>query len=233
MIGSRKLCHLVRIISKMKIKTKEELIDYVHSDLAWRKQEIAEITAFLNFSQLNDSTIFRISIPIFYAHFEGFTKNMCNALTVFLNYQNYKFSDLSCSISSIILKRRFNNVNASKKNSSFLELNNFVRNGSEIANFSTNSFLTYSNLTWEIFEDIMLTLGFKTHQMDIFKTKAPKINLLVELRNDIAHGKRMPVDKESFREYKDLIVYCMDTLKDSFESYLENNFYLEQKEVVV
>ncbi|MBU0460657.1 MAG: hypothetical protein KJ771_07680, partial [Nanoarchaeota archaeon] len=96
----------------MKIKTEEQLIDFVYSDLAWRKKEISEITAFLNFSQLNDSTIFRISIPVFYAHFEGYIKNVCNAFTSFLNYQSYKYYDLSDPISSLILKRKFSDVNS-------------------------------------------------------------------------------------------------------------------------
>ena len=59
----------------MKIRTEIEFQDYMDSELSWRKKEISEIMAFLKFSQLSESTILRISIPIFYAHFEGFQRN--------------------------------------------------------------------------------------------------------------------------------------------------------------
>ncbi len=217
----------------MKIKTEMEFQDYLDSELIWRKQEISEIMALLNFSQLSESTTLRISIPMFYAHLEGFTKNICNALTIYLNHQKYKYSELSCSISSLLLKRKFKNLDVSKKNSSFLELNNFVRDGSAVIKFPKNSFLSYSNLTWEIFNDIMVTLGFEINEINIYKINSQKINSLVKLRNDISHGKRIPIDKERCIEFKNLIVECMDLLKGHFENYLKNELFLEKNRVTI
>ena len=58
-------------------------------------------------------------------------------------------------------------------------------------------------------------------------------NQKVKLRNDIAHGKRIPVNKDIFIEFKELTIYCMDTLKDHFDLYLQNKSFLEEKMVIM
>ena len=72
----------------MKIKSKEELIDNLTADLAWRKKELT--TLYNNVETANSKnlpTALRCASVLLYAHWEGFVKNSAESYLTYIKFQ--------------------------------------------------------------------------------------------------------------------------------------------------
>ena len=87
----------------MKIRSSFELADALDSALAWRKKEITTIL----FTVKNQKrahvkqAYLRASIPILYAHWEGYTKEASSYYVEFVDRQKLTYSELTTNFISI------------------------------------------------------------------------------------------------------------------------------------
>lgn len=196
----------------MKIKTVEKLADHLDHDLGWRKKELTYIVTSIN-DEKNINAELRIGMAILYAHWEGYIKKAGSYYILYIGQLELKYEELSENFIALALKNTLSTCIESNKISIHTKLVNILIN-----DLSTKAPIPYyhlidakSNLNWEVFKEIMDTLGLES---SFYITKDKQVNKLVRNRNDVAHGQRVCFDKEEFLDlYKD-IINILDSFKE-------------------
>lgn len=204
-----------------KLFTLDNLVDAINEDLTWRKKELKLLHDKIKDIQTPEQTaLIRISIPIIYAHWEGYTKNICQ---YYLEYISNKFeinSALKPQLYALNIKNQIkieNNIESITKFIDFLFKE--ANNRSKIPYKSIIN--TKSNLKFDVFEEILFILSIDINN---FKKFEDIINSLVDNRNNIAHGKFLSIKYSNYSIYYDAIVTLMNLLKNTIE-----NSALEEK----
>ncbi len=197
----------------MKIRSKEELIDFLSEDLGWRKKELTSLhNNVASANEKNLATALRCSVVMLYAHWEGFIKNAAVAYLTYVKSQRLNLNQLNSSILALSLKQRLNEFGETNKATlhvTFIEY--FQNNLSERASFSeTDSIKTQSNLSSLILKEIFATLGFN---ISGYELKANLIDeQLLKNRNNIAHGNQPPIDKKQYLILHSEIIAMLDNI---------------------
>ena len=80
----------------MKFRTDSELQEYLDKEFAWRLQEIDLLkTAVRRASNGYCHTLMRASIPLVYAHWEGFVKAGAEAMLCFVSLSGKTYRELA------------------------------------------------------------------------------------------------------------------------------------------
>lgn len=91
-----------------KIRTLEGFQDYVDTEMAWRIKEIAHLTASIDRSlSLAQRTIIRASIPLLYAHWEGFVKNTASKYIEYISNLRLNYSELEECLIVLGMRKNF------------------------------------------------------------------------------------------------------------------------------
>jgi hypothetical protein len=211
----------------MKIRSSFELNNALDDALAWRKKEITTVY----FSIKNEKrqhlkqAHLRASIPILYAHWEGFTKEASIYYLEFVARQRLTYKDLTTNFISISC---FSNLKEMSKSNQIYIHNQFIDflmfNQNERAKIPFGEVIdTESNLSSKVLQNILFTLGLPYDGFWKSKTMAIDAKLL-HYRNKIAHGDRYTVDESTFIELHDLVIDSLNYFKTTVE-----NFAVQQK----
>lgn len=205
----------------MKIRGLTELNTALNDALAWRKKEITNI--FLNIKSQNrehlKQTLIRATVPILYAHWEGFTKEAATYYIEFVARQKLSYSDLSTNFLAISCRPALMEI--AKTNQTYL-YNQFIDfltyNQSERARIPyTGTIDTESNLSSKVLNNILFTIGVPFD--DFWQTKSLLIDgKLLYYRNKIAHGERQAVDETTYSELHDLVIESISYIKNMVEN---------------
>ena len=148
----------------MKIITIEKFIDSLNEDLAWRKREIEYFKTRANGCKpIAQESLIRSGIALSYAHWEGYIKNSSNKYLAHVFSQRKKYNELTDNFFGIKLcKELLPNAKSEKQYlyTSFSET--YLQEYSQTPNFSPDNFIdTHSNLTPELFKEILQIIGIK------------------------------------------------------------------------
>lgn len=209
----------------MKIHTLSQLVDYLATELSWRRKELTELKS--NIDRIaktkSDQIVYlRAGIALLYAHFEGYIKKASVAYLEFVRMQRLHYKDLSDHFLSIALKQKFANIFASKAYSEFITVTNFIRSESSASiDFNHKGVIdTESNLSSVIFKEIVLCLGL---DYSVYAGIEKLIDVkLLQKRNCIAHGEYTDIDATDYEILHERIV----TLLDNFKTQIENSAVL-------
>lgn len=174
----------------MKIRSLDELSEFLDGEYAWRRKELTSINSDVKAAH-GDSRDPRIrgAIALLYAHWEGFVKNASHAYLTYVSSQRLHYCQLSTSFLALSLRKQlqeFSDTNDPVVHNSFVEL---MTTGlsSEARVPRTGAIDTKSNLNSKRMKRIVLTLGLDYSPYEL------KENLideqLLNWRNNIAHGK--------------------------------------------
>jgi hypothetical protein len=197
----------------MKIRSKEELIDVLSSDLGWRKKELT--TLYNNVITSNSKTLptaLRCASVMLYAHWEGFVKNSAESYLTYVKFQKLKLNQVNSNILALSLKQKIKEFSLTNKATLHVEFVNFFQNNlSEKVSFSeTDSIKTQSNLNSVILKEIFATIGLEISNYEL------KSNLidqqLIKYRNDIAHGNQPPLNKHEYEVLHAEILGMLDNI---------------------
>ena len=173
----------------MRIRSALECIDYINSDIAWRKKEITSLIFLIEKARKHEKTILmKSALVLFYSHWEGHIKNCSIAYINFLNHQGIQHSLLKENFHHLSLGENFRNGFSISKVQHQIKLYEYL---SIIPNekFKVkegNVIDTNSNLKYDILDTILLQLGLNS---TLFIQKEHFINeILLSNRNAIAHG---------------------------------------------
>lgn len=197
----------------MKIRIKEELIDYLTADLAWRKKELT--TLYNNVKTANSKnlpTALRCASVLLYAHWEGFVKNSAESYLTYIKFQRLNLNQVNSNILALSLKQKMTEFSLTNKATLHVQFIDFFQNNlNERASFSeTDSIKTQSNLNSIILKEIFATIGLDITNYDLKSNLIDK--QLLKYRNDIAHGNQPPLNKEEYVVLHGEIIGMLDNI---------------------
>lgn len=210
------------------IRTKEELIDRVSRERAWRIKEISEIKNVAKASTMSTTrkrVLCRSGIALLYAHWEGFVKKSGTYFLEYIASQRLTVRELQPNFVTIILKGRIDHAAASRKYSAFESIMTYLRNNQE-----TRARLPYkdvvdttSNLSTSVLKEISWCLGI---DYSVFSTREKLIDTrLVGRRNNVAHGESIEIDQVDFNDLTDEVVGLINTFKAQLENAAVSELY--------
>jgi hypothetical protein len=197
----------------MKIRSKEELIDYLTADLAWRKKELT--TLYNNVETANPKnlpTALRCASVLLYAHWEGFVKNSAESYLTYIKFQKLNLNQVNSNILALSLKQKMTEFSMTNKATMHVQFIDFFQNNlNDKASFSeTESIKTQSNLNSIILKEIFATIGLDITNYDLKSNLIDK--QLLKYRNDIAHGNQPPLNKQEYEVLHGEIIGMLDNI---------------------
>ncbi|MDK2772463.1 MAG: hypothetical protein KYX68_09585 [Flavobacterium sp.] len=201
-----------------KAYTYDQLTNLISEDFAWRRKELKIINDHVPISpSLKQSAALRFSVPILYAHWEGFVKKSTEiyleyVAKKFLNHNELKPQFIALSLSKKLGNLEIKNLEEKSKTVEFL-INEF-KNKSNI--LTTNVIQTKSNLRYNVFKEILFVIGIDETKFSQYESL---INDLVDSRNNIAHGDYLRVDFNTyqimFKEIQDVMLSLKTEIENS------------------
>ena len=211
-----------------KIRTTEQFIDFVSSDIAWRTKELAVLLSQIKKTPAGSAksrTMIRAGITVLYAHWEGFIKSASTAYLELISRQKISYGELAICFRAIAVKEKLKIAASSTtlKTDILIEATNFLLNKQDDRCFLNWEKLinTRSNLNSVVLKEVVLTVGL---DYSLFATKEKLIdNVLLHYRNNIAHGIGM---YPTFEEYENLYREITNLIS-LFRNQIENAAILE------
>ena len=199
----------------MKIRTIDELQDYVDKEMSWRRKELSAIRSNIFVAkEFAKNTALRSGIAMLYAHWEGMIKNIATAYLSFVSNQRLQYKELKNNFWSIAIKNDLAEFDETRKSSRH---NKIITNVRSMENRRSNIpyediIKTKSNLNSSVFVEIMETIGLNYSQYEgNFKLLD---EVLLKMRNEIAHGEKpeyIDLDQKRFNEVYEKILEMMNT----------------------
>jgi hypothetical protein len=213
----------------MKIRSQEEFVTFVDERLAWRRKEIATINALIHDARDHQKQVLiRAGVALLYAHWEGFIKEAASAYCAFVRDRRMSLDHLQPSFVAVILRSMLRRSQAGKRIGPYVDAATIMLREAAACRIlpADNVIDTESNLTYEVFADIALTIGLDVAD---FATKANLIDegLLVR-RHKIAHGERLVVDAEAFDDIRLGVLWCIEQFRDKVENAAVTRLYVRK-----
>jgi MAE_28990/MAE_18760-like HEPN len=209
----------------MKIRTKENLIDALDNEIAWRKKELSYLKGNVKTNNPYFKTHLRTAIVLLYAHWEGFVKNSCELYLSYIKSLRMKYEDLGENIIALSLKSLLNEFEQTNKSTIHCQIIDFLLNKlNERANVPNENIIrTGSNLNSNILREILTTVGL---DYSIYELKNNLIDtVLLKNRNSIAHGEYIELDEIDFNELHTEIISMMDDIKNRLSNMVVLELY--------
>lgn len=186
----------------MKARTIEELARFLRDDLAWRRKENRTLQSAVNGAEAaKRQALLRGAIASLYAHWEGFVKTACRAYVEFVGTRRLHHHELSIPFLGLAIRHRLRAVDNSPRLDSHLDFAEWLlREWLARARFpEADGLIGTSNLDSHVFRGFITGLGLP-YPPDFQRAEKPVIDVLVHLRNNLAHGAWQVVDKAQYDE---------------------------------
>jgi MAE_28990/MAE_18760-like HEPN len=196
-----------------KIRTAEQLFDIVAEDLIWRKRELSYMKSLIEHrgsSASHTDSLIRGGVTLLYAHWEGFVKESATAYLRFVATQRLSYAELKSNFIALAMKKMLNEAKDTNKSLIYNDVCTFFLSRlSERSDIPWEDTInTKGNLSSDILRDIVCILDFEFRDYEI-KSKIIDEQLL-KIRNTVAHGRYLPIDKDEFLTLHDEIIPLMD-----------------------
>jgi hypothetical protein len=203
-----------------KIRSLSELQEEMAAEFAWRKKELhsLKIHVVANETTHNRDLFVRAAIPLLYAHWEGFVRNIGTFYLEFVARRKLKHSELAPSFLAIAVGDLVREAMASSTIQPCLDLITFFRSQAEDRSALKwrTGIRTRSNLSSEAFRDIVVTLGL---DYSSFATKEKLIDeKLLHNRNNVAHGHYLAMECPEYLGLHDTIIGMMQDFYNQVEN---------------
>lgn len=216
-----------------KIRTIEQFQDYIDSEMAWRIKEIAYLTSAIGSAKsLSQRTIIRASIPLLYAHWEGFIKNSSSKYIEYISTLKLKYSDLEECLIVLGMRKYLKEINQTNKHDILSSSLTFILESQSLnANLKFDSAInTESNLKSHVFDNIAKSIGIS---ISMFESKYNFIDeSLLKRRNCIAHGEYLDVNVDEWRQISKETLLLMRNFKDAISNKASTKKYLKSVPVI-
>lgn len=202
------------------IRTTDQLIDKIASELIWRRKELTDLRALVQQfdGELRSKVLIRCAISLLYAHWEGFVKKSSAYYLEYVASHRLPYNKLASNFVALTLKFKLSELSASEK----------ISGGNALADFFCtaldrqsnvpykNIVDTKSNLSSKVLTDILSALGLDHSQ---FSTKLNFIDSnLVNPRNHVAHGEILELNTDEYLELHDGVIGLIETFRTEIEN---------------
>lgn len=197
-----------------------QLVERLDREFSWRRTEFIFIKSLVSKSNgLDEITAIRASVPLLYAHWEGFVKKAACHYTDFLSAQRITYRQAKESFSGLKAHSYVMSIADIRKRifTPSLLLKQIDAIGSERVDVRLSSYIeNVGNLTFDLFEQILLFLSIDTIHYMPFK-KLIDDSLLFH-RNKIAHGEQLEIDASRYISLHDDVVNILAIVKNDIET---------------
>ena len=209
------------------IRTFDQLDTHLIEDLKWRVHEMQTWEAVANKCRKHELPgLLRGGIALIYAHWEGYVKESARAYLEYVSRKGLKIGDLKPEIAAVALRAKLGLGEASKKSADHTEIVSIVRSGASLdANlpYGSATIRTQSNLKFEVFADIMHSIGCDVARHEIYRSLVDQ--RLLKARNDIAHGREEYVALTDWVDIRDRILIVLRDVKDQISNSASTSAY--------
>lgn len=208
----------------MKIRTKENFIDLIDKEIAWRRKELSYLKGNVRENSPNYKTHLRSAIVLLYAHWEGFVKNSCELYLSYIKAQRLNYNELSENIIALSLKYNLKDFELTNKSTIHCQIVDFLLNNlNQRATIPDNDIIkTGSNLNSNILKEILTTVGLDYKEYELKNNLLDSV--LLKNRNSIAHGEYLELNELNYNELYSDILAIMNDIKNR----LSNSIILEE-----
>lgn len=202
----------------------------LEKDLAWRESELAALKLVAGTAAKGSTTydaLLRSMLAMLYAHYEGFTKFAWDLYLDELESLKLQRQLLHEQLSKFSLEKDFQRLRGNMSSDSLWTFcsDTFKEALKNLATFAVK-LETDSNLWPNVFEENSNRINLKCDLLDKNRTA---IRLLVDRRNNIAHGKKLIVkDLSEYQKFEDAALLVMHELAVSIVDSLETADYLKR-----
>ena len=186
----------------MSVRTVSELSRVVREDLAFRRKEIlAHVRLVANVEASGKQPALRGAVAVLYAHWEGFVKFALQQYVSFVRQQGAKHRELTDCFIAMAAKKQIEILVASKRPRLQIDFVTWLTaEWDKRAHLPKESIIdARSNLNVEVFQDLVCQVGLP-YRNEYSVAEKPVIQRLVDLRNDLAHGKWKQVDEAEWND---------------------------------
>ena len=206
----------------MRVRSLEQLNQYLEEELAWRKRELTTLRFMLRSRREHErNLLLRAALCVLYAHWEGFIRAATTGYISYVATRGLSLGDLTPNFVALGLRPHIRQAGQSNKPTMHTELlTKFLLGLSEPATPATleweSSADIQSNLSSQNLIEILCLLGLDA------KNYLPKGQLLdqklVKKRNSIAHGRQTDVELEDYFGLHDEIVQLVENFRTDVEN---------------
>jgi hypothetical protein len=206
----------------------ESVLEEIANNLDQRRLEITNLHRVIHsyVGKSLEPTAVRMAIPMLYAHWEGYVREVCQLYLEYIESSGVKIRELRSDLLGYLwtsaLKPLAGGLNFVKKKA-FAELAlGCMENPVKFAE-SERAINTKSNLNFDVLEDIAAHLCLDMSSLSPWKQH---LNALVHLRNHIAHGSRPhTLDYSNFQEHASSVIELMEGFERSLSRSLEDRSF--------
>lgn len=201
-----------------------DIQDILLNELTWRRQELSDIKSVVEQidSESIKKVILRTWIVLLYAHWEGFIKEVTQKYIREVNKLGIRAGRMSHNLAQCIFLEQLKGMSENKTYKSYADIySKIMKKRGERCKIS-ETINTKSNLTKKIFEDILFLVDIDESW---YLPKYNFIDDLVNMRNEIAHGRGSVVTLEKCKEYNNYMISIMEKyLNDLVDCYTLEKF---------
>ncbi len=194
-----------------------QLIYLIGNDYAWRRKELKLIKDQIpSKSSPKQNAALRFSVPILYAHWEGFVKKSCELYLEFVAKKYLKHNELKPQFVALSLSKKLGDLDIKHIEQKTKIVEFLISEIDKNSNMQTKNVIqTKSNLRYSVLEEILFIIGIDESK---FSHKRSLINDLVDARNHIAHGDYLRVEYDAYHLMHDDVQILMEQLKTEIEN---------------
>ncbi|MDX3697212.1 MAE_28990/MAE_18760 family HEPN-like nuclease [Streptomyces europaeiscabiei] len=210
------------------IRTLDQLQASLTENLVWRTHEMDQWQMVANRVRSHELPgILRGGLALIYAHWEGYVKDSACAYLEYVSRKGLKVGDLRPELAAIALRSSLGKGEQSKDSKSHTEIISLIRD--ELSRpaqlkYDSATIRTRSNLKFEVFDDIMHSIGCDASRHEIFRLLIDA--RLLKFRNDIAHGRQEYVALDDWMEIRDRVVLILKDVRDQISNSAAQKLYL-------
>jgi hypothetical protein len=211
----------------MNARSLEELSNFLDEDLKRRKLEISALKFAVASARSHQAEPFRrAALLLLYAHWEGFIRAAATAYCVYVNHQGHSCAHLTANFVAVALRSKIEQLAEVKKSTIVTAITQELVGGlSSQATFNwTGDIETRSNVDSEVLREILCLIGL---DYTPYATYAGFLDgKLLKSRNDIAHGKLVVVDEETYEDVHEKVSELLTRIKDDVENAVATKKFL-------
>ena len=199
------------------VLTFDQLTDKIIADFSWRRKELTLLKNKIPESKNSlQNAMIRATMPLLYAHWEGFVKISLSYYLEFVANKGLKHKELKNQFVALSLQKKLGNLKENSIESKTQIIDFIFDRVDKQSNIPTKNIInTKSNLKYDVLEEILFIMDLKDAH---FESQRDLVNDLVDERNHIAHGEHKLVDYPTFIEFFDDIIALMEHLKKQIEN---------------
>lgn len=218
----------MKYMAMSKIKSSDQLLDYMDENLKNRKREISFLKLQLQEKVRKKSkevgVLSKSLILISYSHYEGFVKDSSVKFFEYLNFKGLKCKDVTKGLVAAYIHASLYS-NPLSATASMEKILDFISNDENKIIFNPKYMSdAESNLNSEILEKITKRMDMHFFELDANRTFIDSV--ILKYRNDFAHGDWIYVDTDRALEISNKVVLLLDSFSNELQNIIVQKKYL-------